>query len=55
MRLDRPVTRPRSNGVIGTPIQGHPDLSLAWIESNVPYTALPMAKFVEGMRKAGLE
>ena len=33
----------------------HPDLSLAWIESNVPYTAVPMAQFVEGMRKAGLE
>jgi adenylate cyclase len=33
----------------------HPDLSIAWIEKNVPYTAVPMAKFVEGMRKAGLE
>jgi adenylate cyclase len=33
----------------------HPDLSIAWIESNVPYTAAPMAKFVEGMRKAGLK
>jgi adenylate cyclase len=33
----------------------HPDLSIAWIESNVPYTAAPMAKFVDGMRKAGLE
>ena len=33
----------------------HPDLSIAWIESNVPYTAAPMAKFVEGMRKAGLQ
>jgi TolB-like protein/Flp pilus assembly protein TadD len=32
----------------------HPDLSVAWIESNVPYTAAPMAQFVEGMRKAGL-
>jgi len=32
----------------------HPNLSIAWIESNVPYTAAPMAKFVEGMRKAGL-
>jgi adenylate cyclase len=33
----------------------HPDLSIAWIENNVPYTAAPMAKFVEGMRKAGLD
>jgi TolB-like protein/Flp pilus assembly protein TadD len=32
-----------------------PDLSIAWIEKNVPYTSGPMAKFVEGMRKAGLE
>ncbi len=33
----------------------NPDLSIAWIEQNVPYTSAPMAKFVEGMRKAGLE
>jgi len=33
----------------------HPDLSIAWIEKNVPYTAEPMTKFVEGMRKAGLQ
>jgi TolB-like protein/class 3 adenylate cyclase len=33
----------------------HPDLSIAWIEKNVPYTPGPMTKFVEGMRKAGLE
>jgi tetratricopeptide (TPR) repeat protein len=32
-----------------------PNISVAWIESNVPYTSGPMAKFVEGMRKAGLE
>jgi adenylate cyclase len=32
-----------------------PDLSIAWIEQNVPYTTEPMAKFVEGMRKAGLQ
>ena len=31
----------------------HPNLSIAWIEEYVPYTAGPMAKFVEGMRKAG--
>ncbi len=35
--------------------EAHPDLSIAWIESNVPYTAAPMAKFLEGMRKAGLQ
>ena len=33
----------------------HPDLSIAWIEQNVPYTPEPMAKFLEGMRKAGLQ
>ena len=33
----------------------HPDLSIPWIEKNVPYTSRPMAKFVEGMRKAGLQ
>jgi adenylate cyclase len=33
----------------------HPDLSIAWIEQNVPYTPGAMAKFVEGMRKAGLQ
>jgi adenylate cyclase len=33
----------------------HPGLSIAWIEKNVPYTSKPMTKFLEGMRKAGLE
>jgi TolB-like protein/Tfp pilus assembly protein PilF len=33
----------------------HPEVSIAWIESNVPYTPRPMAKFLEGFRKAGLE
>lgn len=33
----------------------HPDLSVAWIEQNVPYTRSAMAKFIEGMRKAGLQ
>jgi TolB-like protein len=33
----------------------HPDLSIAWIERYVPYTPGPMAKFLEGMRKAGLQ
>jgi adenylate cyclase len=35
--------------------ESHPDLSIAWIEQNVPYTSGPMARFLEGMRKAGLE
>jgi adenylate cyclase len=35
--------------------EAHPANSIAWIESNVPYTPGPMAKFVEGMRKAGLD
>jgi TolB-like protein len=33
----------------------HPGLSIAWIKKNVPYTSKPMTKFLEGMRKAGLE
>jgi TolB-like protein/Flp pilus assembly protein TadD len=33
----------------------HSDISIAWIEKNVPYTAGPMAKFLEGMRKTGLQ
>jgi adenylate cyclase len=32
-----------------------PELSLAWIEGHVPYTPSQMPKFLEGMRKAGLE
>jgi hypothetical protein len=32
-----------------------PDLSIAWVEENAPYTAGPMAKFVEGLRKADLK
>jgi adenylate cyclase len=31
-----------------------PGISIAWVEEFVPYTAAPMAKFVEGLRKAGL-
>jgi adenylate cyclase len=32
-----------------------PENSIAWIERNIPYTPGPMAKFIEGMRKAGLQ
>jgi adenylate cyclase len=32
-----------------------PNISIAWIEKYVPYTLGPMAKFIEGMRKAGLQ
>jgi adenylate cyclase len=32
-----------------------PDISIAWIEQNVPYQPGPMAKFLEGMRLAGLQ
>jgi TolB-like protein/Tfp pilus assembly protein PilF len=32
-----------------------PENSIAWIERNIPYTPGPMAKFLDGMRKAGLE
>jgi adenylate cyclase len=33
----------------------HPSLSISWIEQNVPYRSAPMVKFIEGMRKAGLQ
>ena len=33
----------------------HPNLSIAWIEQNVPYTPNAMTRFLEGMRKAGLQ
>jgi tetratricopeptide (TPR) repeat protein len=32
-----------------------PENSIAWIERNIPYTPGPMGKFLEGMRKAGLQ
>jgi hypothetical protein len=32
-----------------------PELSVAWIEQNAPWTALPVTKYVEGMRKARLQ
>jgi adenylate cyclase len=32
-----------------------PGISIAWIERYVPYTGSTMAKFLDGMRKAGLE
>jgi len=32
-----------------------PEMSVSWIKQYVPYTAGPMEKFLEGMRKAGLE
>jgi len=31
-----------------------PQISIAWVEQNTPYQPGPMAKLVEGMRKAGL-
>ena len=33
----------------------HPENSIAWSERNIPYTAGPMTKFLEGLRKAGLQ
>jgi TolB-like protein/Tfp pilus assembly protein PilF len=33
----------------------HPAISVAWIQENTPWKPGPMAKFIEGMRKAGLE
>jgi hypothetical protein len=32
-----------------------PEISIAWIERNIPFTPGPMAKFLEGFRKAGLQ
>jgi adenylate cyclase len=32
-----------------------PDISIAWIEANIPYKPEAMAKLVAGLRKAGLE
>ena len=32
-----------------------PNLSIAWMEKHVPYTARAMPHFIEGMRKAGIE
>jgi adenylate cyclase len=32
-----------------------PEMTIAWIKEYVPYTTGPMEKFLEGMRKAGLE
>ncbi len=32
-----------------------PNVSIAWIEQHVPYTARAMPHFLDGMRKAGLE
>jgi TolB-like protein/class 3 adenylate cyclase len=32
-----------------------PDISIAWIEQNVPYQPSPRAKLLEGMHKAGLQ
>ncbi len=33
----------------------HPDISIAWIETYVPYTSGTMPRFLDGMRKAGLQ
>jgi tetratricopeptide (TPR) repeat protein len=32
-----------------------PDISIIWIQQNLPYARSLMASFVEGMRKAGLQ
>jgi hypothetical protein len=32
-----------------------PNISIAWIERNVPYTPRAMPHFLDGMRKAGIE
>lgn len=35
--------------------QLHPAMTVAWIKESVPYTTEPMARFLDGLRKAGLE
>jgi hypothetical protein len=35
--------------------QLQPGISIDWITKSVPYTPEPMAHFLEGMRKAGLQ
>jgi hypothetical protein len=35
--------------------QLQPGISIDWITQSVPYTPEPMAHFLEGMRKAGLQ
>jgi adenylate cyclase len=32
-----------------------PNISIAWCEQHIPYSPGPMAKFLDGLRKAGLE
>lgn len=32
-----------------------PNVSIAWCEENIPYTLGQMPKFLEGLRKAGLQ
>jgi len=32
-----------------------PNISVAWLQQSVPYTAEPMERFLGGLRKAGLE
>jgi tetratricopeptide (TPR) repeat protein len=32
-----------------------PNISIAWCEQHVPYSPGPMVKFLDGLRKAGLE
>jgi adenylate cyclase len=34
--------------------QLQPNLSIAWVTASVPYTPLPMAQFLEGLKKSGL-
>jgi hypothetical protein len=34
--------------------QMHPNLSVSWIKQSIPWTAGPMEKVLDGLRKAGL-
>jgi hypothetical protein len=44
-----------ARGVLARLQELQPEDSIAWIERNIPYTPGPMAKFLDGKRKAGLQ
>ena len=44
-----------AKAVMNTLRQLQPDISIAWVKQSVPYTPGPMAHFLEGLRKAGLQ
>jgi adenylate cyclase len=47
--------RDAARAALGRLKELQPEISITWIEQNLPYTPSRMASFVEGMRKAGLQ